>query len=54
MIEGVGLFMLYTAIVFGVIAIFGVDLGFKEKAKIFAGFEISLVLFIIRAYILVG
>lgn len=54
MIEGVGLFMLYTAIVFVVIAIFGVDLGLKEKAKIFAGFEIFLALLIISAYTLVG
>lgn len=54
MIEGVGLFILYTTIVFGVIAMFGFDLCFKEKAKLFAGFEIFLALLIIGVYILVG
>lgn len=53
MSECVGLFILYTAIVFGVIAIFGFDLCFKEKVKLFVGFEIFLTLLIIGVYILV-
>lgn len=53
MSEGVGLFILYTAIVFGIIAMFGFDLCFEEKVKLFAGFEIFLALLIIGVYILV-
>lgn len=54
MIKNVGLFILYTAIVFGAIVMFGFDLCFEEKAKLFASFEIFLALLIISAYILVG
>lgn len=51
--EGVGLFILYTAIVFGGTVMFGFDLCFKEKAKLFACFEIFLALIMVGAYILV-
>ena len=54
MVECVGLFMLYTAIVFGTIVMLGSDLCFKEKAKILLFFEIYLALLIIGAYIFVG
>lgn len=49
----IGLFILCTAFTFGVIAMFGFDLCFKEKVKLFAGFEIFLTLLMIGAYILV-
>lgn len=49
MITGAGLFILCTAIVFGAIALFGFDLCFKEKVKLFIGFEIFLSLLIIGA-----
>lgn len=49
MIQGVWLFILCTVIVFGTIALFGFDLCFKEKVKLFIGFEIFLSLLIIGA-----
>lgn len=54
MIKAVGLFILWTAIVFGGIATLGIELSFKEKTKLFAGLEVFLALLIIGAYILVG
>lgn len=53
MSECVGLFIVFTTIVFGVIAVFGFDLCFKEKAKLFADFEIFLALLTVGVYILV-
>lgn len=52
--EIVGLFMVYTAIAFAIIAMFGFDLCFKEKAKLFASVEIFLALLIIGVYIFAG
>ena len=52
--ESVGLFIIYTAIAFAIIAVFGFDLCFKEKAKLFASVEIFVALLCIGAYILVG
>lgn len=49
MIAGVRLFILCTAIVFGAIALFGFDLCFEYKVKLFIGFEIFLSLLIIGA-----
>lgn len=47
MITSAELFILCTAIVFGAIALFGFDLCFEEKVKLFVGFEIFLSLLII-------
>ena len=52
--ESVGLFIIYTAIAFAIIAVFGFDLCFNEKAKLFAGVEIFVALLCVGAYILVG
>ena len=48
--EAIGLFVLYSAIVFGTISLFGFDLCFKEKVKLFIGFEIFLTLLIIGVW----
>ena len=52
MLEYIGYFILCTAVVFGVILIFGFDLCFKDRVKLFAGFEIFLALLITGVYIL--
>ena len=52
MIQGARLFILCTVIVFGTIALFGFDLCFKEKVKLFIGFEIFLSLLIIGVLII--
>mgnify|MGYP006331516591 CR=1 FL=1 len=48
--EAIGLFVLYSAIAFGVAALFGFDLRFEEKVKLFIGFEIFLSLLIIGVW----
>lgn len=52
--EAIGLFILYTAIAFGVIALFGFEFCFKDKVIFFIGIETFLGLLIIGVYILIG
>ena len=48
----IGCFLLLTGIVFGCIALFGLDLELKEKIAMFVYFEIFLALIITGAYLL--
>lgn len=50
--ESIGLFVLYSAIAFGVIALFGFEFCFKEKIIFFIGIETFLALLIIGVCIL--
>lgn len=52
--EAVGLFILFTALAFGVIALCGFELCFKEKAIFFIGIETFFALLIIGVYLLMG
>lgn len=51
MIEGVQLFILCTAIVFGTIALAGFGICFKEKIKLFISIEIFLALLIVGSIV---
>lgn len=48
----IGCFLLLTGIVFGCIALFGLELELKEKIVTFVCFEIFLALIIAGAYLL--
>lgn len=50
--KAIGFFVFYSAIVFWTIALFGFDLCFKEKVKLFISFEIFLSLLIIGVLII--
>lgn len=49
--EAIGLFVLYSAIAFGVAALFGFEFCFKDKVIFFIGIETFLALLIIGAVI---
>lgn len=50
--EAIGLFLLFTAVMLGIVFLFGIELDLKEKAMIVISGEVFLALLICGVYLL--